>query len=129
MKVVFQANNGKVFDSQDQAEKEDGFIREINQIIDPFLKDDIESEKYIQRTYQQIDDLIHSVYKVLIKYYGESSETAKLWKQNPRGIVGRYFCDSNSPAYNAYFLLESIDNKNRQWNQPYFAIQSNKNNT
>lgn len=40
--------------------------------------------------------------------------------------VGRTLCDSDSPLYSAVSLLSQIDNQNRLWGQPYFALNPTK---
>lgn len=126
MKEVFQANNGKVFDDEADARHEDRFIEEVNLVLKPFRDSDIKPGEFVQRTEQQVNSLIAETGRILTRYYGANSEIPKLWKQEPRGFVGRYLDDGNSPAYSIYGILLSIDNKNRQWQQPYYALAANR---
>lgn len=126
MKTVFQANNGKVFDTIEDAEHEDKFLKEVSDILAPFRDSDIKPGEFVQRNSQQVQSLIDKTYRLLLRYYGASSEIPKLWKKEPRGFVGRYLDDGNSPAYSIYGILLSIDNKNRQWQQPYYALAANR---
>ncbi len=126
MKAVFQANNGKVFDDEADARHEDRFIEEVSALLAPFKDSDIKPGEFVQRNSEQVQSLIDKTYRLLLRYYGASSEIPKLWKQEPRGFVGRYLDDGDSPAYSIYGILLSIDNKNRQWQQPYYALAANR---
>jgi hypothetical protein len=128
MKAVFRANNGKVFEDEADARHEDRFIEEVRILLEPFEDVSIKPGEFVQRNSEQVQSLIDKTYRLLLRYYGASSEIPKLWKQEPRGFVGRYLDDGNSPAYSIYGILLSIDNKNRQWQQPYYALEANKGN-
>lgn len=124
--MVYQSTNGKVFDNQQDCKKEDLFVEDVNRILAPFNDCKIRSEQFVQRSAEQVQNLIDETYRLLCSRYGEKSEIAELWKKNPRGFVGRYLDDGNSSAYSIYTVLLSIDSKNRQWEQPYFALFANK---
>ena len=126
MKTIFQANNGKVFDNPEDAYHEDKFLEEVNILLEPFRDVSISSGQFVQRNSEQVQFLIDKTYCLLLRYYGANSEIPKLWKKEPRGFVGRYLDDGNSPAYSIYGVLLSIDNKNRQWQQPYYALAANR---
>jgi hypothetical protein len=126
MKTVFQANNGKVFDNPEDARHEERFIDEVNALLEPFRDVSISPGQFVQRNSQQVLSLIDKTYHLLLRYYGTGSEIPKLWQQNPRGFVGRYLDDGKSPAYSIYGVLLSIDNNNRQWEQPYYALAANR---
>lgn len=126
MKQVYQANNGKTFDNVEDALHEDRFIEEVRVLLEPFRGVDIKPGEFVQRNSEQVQSLIDKTYRLLLRYYGASSEIPKLWKKEPRGFVGRYLDDGDSPAYSIYGVLLSIDNKNRQWQQPYYALAANR---
>lgn len=47
------------------------------------------------------------------------------YEDNPLcDLVGRLLCDSDTPFYGVWLMFESIDKKNRMFNQPYFARHS-----
>lgn len=126
MKQVFQASNGKVFEHAEDAAHEERFIEEVNDILKPFRDKKIEPGEFVQRNNELVQNMIDKTYRVLLRYYGNSSEIPKLWKKEPRGFVGRYLDDGDSPAYPIYGVLLSIDNLNRQWQQPYYALAANR---
>jgi hypothetical protein len=126
MKQVYKANNGKTFDNVEDALHEDRFIEEVRVLLEPFRGVDIKPGEFVQRNSEQVQSLIDKTYRLLLRYYGASSEIPKLWKKEPRGFVGRYLDDGDSPAYSIYGVLLSIDNKNRQWQQPYYALAANR---
>ena len=47
-------------------------------------------------------------------------------KVHRQGIIGRYLDDSGTLAYKYWYRFMCIDEKYREWSQPYFAINFEK---
>lgn len=126
MKTVYQSKSGRTFEYPEDAQKEDRFVDEVDAILAPFRDKDIQPGEFVQRTEQQVNNLINQTYRLLVRYYGTNSEIPEKWKKDPRGIVGRYLDDGDSPAYPIVGIIWAIDNRNRQWQQPYYALAANR---
>lgn len=125
MKSTYKANDGTTWDNPKDALVRDEYTKAVYEISKPF-DDKIPSGKFIQRTASDVRLFIDRTYDLLVKYHSKESEIPALWKQDPRGFVGRYLDDGDDPAYHLYGIILSIDNNYRQWQQPYYAIQANK---
>lgn len=82
-------------------------------------------EPYIQH----IPEVIEESQQVFIKLcVGEGILPDKFLndKVHRQGIIGRYLDDSGSAAYKYWYRLMSIDEKYREWEQPYYAINFEK---
>lgn len=126
MKTVFQANDGSVYSNTREAEKRDRYLKDVDAVVKPFLKVEISAGQFIQRSKIEVRWLEEEGLRLLEKYNADYPEVIKRWKENPRGFVGRFLDDGNIPVYRIWGLLFSIDQNNRQWSQPYYAIEANK---
>jgi len=126
MKKVFQADDGSVYSDIKEAARRDRYIKDVDAVVAPFLKVKIASGQFIQRSKIEIKYLEQEGLRLLEKYNPNDIEIIKRWIENPRGFVGRYLDDGDIPVYRIWGLLFSIDKKNRQWSQPYYAIEANK---
>ena len=80
----------------------------------------IGSNEYIQLTRDQYDDFKLAFDSVIKMCYPELEE--RLQPQHVRGgFIGRLLNDSDSPAYNLWWMLECVDSQRRMYNQPYYA--------
>ncbi len=127
-KIVYESINGKQFENAEDVVREDKFVEEIDALLKPFEDVQIKAGEFVQRSSHMIQTLIDKTYELLVRYYGRDSDICRCWLDYPRGFVGRLLDDASSPAYRIWSILYSIDNKNRQWQQPYYAIQANKGN-
>lgn len=128
MKIVYKANSGRVFEHIEDAEKEDRFVAEVDALLKPFRDSKIGPGEFVQRNKEMVHALIDKTHRLLVRYYGTTSEIPRRWQEDPRGFVGRLLDDADSPAYPIVGVIWSIDNRNRQWQQPYFALEANKGN-
>lgn len=127
MKIVYQSDDGTVWNRVEDAQNRDTYAKEVYALSKHF-DTTISSGEFIQRTEREVKNLISDTYDLLIKFHSKESEIANRWKKDPRGFVGRFLSDGNDPAYHLYGIVISIDKNNRQWQQPYYAIEANKKN-
>lgn len=74
---------------------------------------------YIQQTPTACAKWLTLVTEAANKF--ESSEVARMWNENPRGFVGRYLDDGDSPLYRSWVRVQRIDGASREWGQIYYA--------
>lgn len=77
--------------------------------------------------YVQQDPLRVAIYAqeaaaILKRFVGEKE--AAMFRENPRGIVGRYLDDGESPFYAVWYRMCRIDADSREWGQPCFVNHS-----
>lgn len=123
MKVVYQSVDGTIHNTEGSAIANDIYCNEINNILNKYPFNG-PSDSFIQRTRADVNWIINEV-AYLFKNSG-MTELYDLWQKNPYGIVGRILDDGQNYAARAYYLLISFDKNNRQWSQPYYANQANK---
>lgn len=116
----YEASNGKEFKDKVQAIKYESALEATNHAIDTLPKVDIGCSEYVQLTLnqynhfkQQFDNIIQAFYPELMKHIAG--------QHIRRSIIGRLLDDYDSPAYKLTSILDSIDDKLRWYNQPYYA--------
>ena len=78
---------------------------------------------YIQHTHEAVQVFLEATQRL----FNEHTPTlAGMFRENPRGIVGRYLDDNNSPLYYLYGRISRIDGQHREWGQPYFVLNPGK---
>jgi hypothetical protein len=123
---LFQAEDGSRFENLKEAKKYEAILNQVNAI--PFLnyEDDNCSFANGGGYIQQSKGIIKMAEDKLLELANEWFKPEKPFT-NPRGIVGRYCCDSNMKALNRlYSRLQCIDSEGREWGQPYFANNPGK---
>lgn len=118
--TIYKSDDGKTFNSAEEAIKYDQIVAKINQIMQNLesIPNDcsfINGEGYIQQ-----DPVIVSICKEELLTLGRSRykkpDLSFSW-------MGRYADDSNDIAlYHAWGRLSNIDYKSREWGQGYYAI-------
>lgn len=84
-------------------------------------------EPYIQH----IPEVIEEVQETFIELCVEQGILPDKFLKNKvhrQGIIGRYLDDSGSGSYKYWYRFMCIDEKYREWEQPYYAINSEKEN-
>lgn len=122
----FETIDGKTFEKREDAEKYELFLLEINKLLRLINADskhdtiDFKNGKgFFQLTSEEVKCFIDG-FGLLIKKYHQ--DLFGVYNKNPKGIIGRYLCDMESPLYRAWQYLACIDSDNRRWGQPYFAL-------
>jgi len=123
----FKADDGTLFDDPEKAEKRDRLISKISLLKKTVRADEVEEgcsfsngDGFKQLTQAAVDTFTYELEQIIEDEHGE--EYAKMFKKKPKGIIGRYLCDSGGPVNNLYQYILCIDSSNRLWGQPYFAI-------
>ena len=115
------------FDTREEAEHHEAYCTALDN-ASAILRTPIESigygfsdgEGYVQQSSEAVSRFIIAVGEAIALY--DSPEIAQRWKEQPRGIVGRFMDDSNSPARSVYWRLSRIDEDFREWGQMFFAL-------
>lgn len=119
-----EAKDGSLHDAVVDALKRDAYIEALDAadaILGP--KPDANGANYVQHERGRIEDYIAAIVEALGTY--ESARLSLMFRENPRGIVGRYLDDSRSPAYRASYRVMCIDADDKEWGQPYFVLHPN----
>ena len=82
-------------------------------------------EPYIQHIPEMIEEA-QSVFIDLCVQEGILDKKFLKGKVHRQGIIGRYLDDSGSGIYKYWNRFMCIDEKYREWEQPYYAINSEK---
>lgn len=82
-------------------------------------------EPYIQHIPEMIEEA-QSVFIELCVQEGVLDKKFLSGKVHRQGIIGRYLDDSGSGIYKYWNRFMCIDEKYREWEQPYYAINSEK---
>ena len=82
-------------------------------------------EPYIQHTPEVVEEVQAAFIQLCVKS-GILPEKFLEGKVHRQGIIGRYLDDSGSGSYKHWYRFMCIDEKYREWEQPYYAINSEK---
>ncbi len=82
-------------------------------------------EPYIQHTPEVVEETQASFIELCVKD-GVLPEKFLEGKVHRQGIIGRYLDDSGSGTYKYWYRFMCIDEKYREWEQPYYAINTDK---
>lgn len=99
-------------------------IKKIMSILPPDTSSIIDDNKYDGAIYyiQHIPDDVEKSQELFINLCSEVIGTPK-GPVNRQGIIGRFIDDSgNKPLKSIWHRFSCIDDKYREWTQPYFAI-------
>jgi hypothetical protein len=80
-------------------------------------------EPYIQHIPEMIEE-VQSVFIELCVQEGILDKKFLKGKVHRQGIIGRYLDDSGSGIYKYWNRFMCIDEKYREWEQPYYAINT-----
>jgi len=82
-------------------------------------------EPYIQHTPEVVEEVQATFIELCVKE-GVLPEKFLEGKIHRQGIIGRYLDDSGSGTYKYWHRFMCIDEKYREWEQPYYAINIEK---
>lgn len=124
--TMFKARDGAVFPDfygAEQHEKKLDAIGGIQSILKPVPKRNFSNgEGFVQQDYAALLEYKRQILRVM-------AEKDSKWQEfvdNPekvhrQSIVGRVLSDSDQLLYGAWYRVMCIDDKCREWGQPYFA--------
>lgn len=128
MKTVirYQAVDGSVFDSQEQAASRDTLVAECilaEAIIGPRPK--LHSEEFVQHDPATAQRFAKALVALARKHTAWWDGWAKVGEDDfvhPGSIVGRILDDSGlTPLNRVWYRYHSMDHLWREWDQPFFA--------
>lgn len=124
--TMFETEDGRKFDSESKAKRHERYSKAIKEVRSILLPGNFKDKGcdfangggYFQLTKTQVDAFFVG-FRNLIETFEPG--LLEVYDKNPKGWIGRYLCDGDSPAYALYSLAIQIDSSNRLWGQPYFA--------
>jgi hypothetical protein len=126
-KTFFVAKDGRQFETEAPCRDYDKLLAKIEELKESVRPkehntiDFMNGHGYIQLSSERAETF-ERAFKDLV---GQVSPSWKsMVEENPRGFIGRYLDDSDSPLYGLWSLLTQIDTKWRVWGQPFFANHS-----
>jgi len=132
MEVVkkYKTIDGRLFDDESKAENYECLLSDVNLALCLVRANETEDGcefsnggGYKQLKPLAVDDFI-SLYGGLVER--EFPDIHNVFLKNPRGIIGRYLGDYETPLYSLWDTLCCIDSNNRLWGQQYFAFFPNE---
>lgn len=123
---MFRTDDGKQFSDYDTALRHEADVKSAEFIARQFPD---HSELGRGDFYQLTTSLVESGRTMLcnaLRNRNSGGETFNkaldAYENDPRcDLIGRLLSDGNSPFYRTWLMFESIDDRNRMFNQPYFA--------
>lgn len=128
MKTVirYQAVDGSVFDSQEQAASRDTLVAEcilVEAIIGPRPK--LHSEEFVQHDSESAQRFVKALVALARKHTAWWDGWARVGEDtfvHPGSIVGRIIDDSDlGPLHRLWYRYYCMDHLWREWDQPFFA--------
>lgn len=130
MKIInkYKALDDSIFNTEKECIKYEEILHEVNSILNnlPKIKDEdckfTNGEGYIQHNPNIKKDLETDIVRLSNKYFKPKELFVKF-----NYYLGRVIDDSGMSCLNKLsYKLMCIDDKNREWGQPYFAINPDK---
>ncbi len=130
--TMFRADDGQTFATQEEAEKRDALIAEcatVEAIIGKRPK--VSGSDCEEHGADRLKRFHAALVGLAMKYLGAScfkGYDGNPESVHPRSIVGRYLDDSDSlrPLNHLWNRRMCIDSRGREFEQPYYAIQSDE---
>ena len=121
MKVVFQTEDGKVFETEKKAEYHEELLKQIKVLSESILPKKFDTcefangDGHIQLTVAQVKKFDEEFKKLLSKHDPDCLKYDD-------GMMGRMLNDSDSSLYHLWCLAQKINRgSNRLYGQPYYA--------
>lgn len=138
MEVVtrYKAADGREFQSRDECIKRDELIKEVNTIMGSLkpTPDKLNWEGYVQQDKQTVLSVRSSLYRIANRpgVLADWIKSQKMDHGKTDGDLvnahpswfGRMLDGGHEPLGDAYSRLCCIDSENREWNQPYYAMNT-----
>ena len=123
--TIYECNDGTRFDSERQALEYDVLLSICNSINDVIgRKVELEYNQYVQRNAETVKKQWRVFCNIVAEYISDYAQRAKECGNGTRhrSHIGRVISDYNiNCLYSLYFRFECIDEKGREYQQPYFA--------
>ena len=127
--TMYETKDGKKFDNLESAKKYESLCSQMSllTVMLPQVPDRIDFTNgygYLQWLDEDVETVKLTVAKNAAKYLGSDliNKLIENGELSPSGIIGRILSDANIPVlYNMWLRIMCIDDKFREWGQPYFA--------
>ena len=137
--VKWKANDGSEWGSQENCIARERMIEDVDRVM-ALLKPhptELNWEGYVQHDLSSILECKHALFKIanqegVLKWWIDEQKTkyGKTEKELIEDVHVSWFCrmldGGNRPLDLGYTRLYCIDEKLREWNQPYFAMNPGK---
>jgi hypothetical protein len=124
--IRYQAEDGKIFETEIACLEYEKILEKIKTIMEPLGDYDVfpsafgNGDIFLQHDINVVKR-INSLLLQAVKDFHKWTDV----EYRIGSFIGRYIDDSNSPFKTAYFRLNNIDEKGREWGQLYFKINPN----
>src|SRR5215469_2219157 len=127
----YVATDGAEFTEAAACERYEGLIKEVDAIMSRLPKVEISGEGFHQHSGPVVLGVQHDLVALYERYTGTIDRHTQ-WARHatvPAGmtLIGRYIDDGGpSPIRAAWYRIMRMDHGFREYEQPYYAIQSDK---
>jgi len=130
----YQADDGRIFDTEQDAIKHDAkvlSVKDAYKLLKPTPQDDgcdfANGGGYVQQDPIKVQEFKRQIMLMGAEHHSKMAEWAKNpMEVHPQSIVGRILSDCDSTLYGAWNRVMCMDDKFREWGQPYYAINPDK---
>lgn len=123
--IKYQAHDGMEFPTEQECYAYETYVAMAEEVDRILPKKELNDTEFIQHSLDQVRQFTAFFAKLIERKHG--SKYCKMFMENPQGYIGRYLDDSGDRiASKLFYRLQAIDNKGREWNQPYFANKANQ---
>ncbi len=123
----YKANDGCEFKNEHDALKRDQLVAEIDAVMAPINP----APKCRDHQYAQHDPKVVIACRVaILKLCAREFPSFEIFRHqppeevHPRSIAGRILDDNRGPLSSAWYRFMLIDDKGREWEQPYYAANT-----
>jgi len=121
----FKANDGTIFENRGDAEERDRLIAVINDATALLLPPVGDRKGYVQQDPAAVLAFKTRLLIIARKVGVYGADTATAETTHNQGMMGRFIDDSGcKPLQFAWFRLQCTDEKAREWEQPFYAINA-----
>lgn len=125
----YQADDGKVFDTEQEAVKHDAkavSIKGLAKLLKPIPENDgcsfANGDGYVQQDALKVQEYKRGIMLLGACHHAKMAEWAKNpIEVHPQSIVGRILSDCDDLLYRAWHRVMCMDSQFREWGQPYYA--------
>jgi hypothetical protein len=128
--TIYEATDGRRFERASEALAHESLLGTLDEIDLPLgnKPDNVNFSNgggYIQHSRSTVTDFKGRLLSLACNLHPSIREAVAetpFENVHPGSIVGRILDDSNSPLYRLWYRLYCIDRMDREWGQPYFAL-------
>jgi hypothetical protein len=120
----FETSNGTRFSNEKDADHYEHYLefkRGFEAILGKPITnlDFLNGDGFIQHSPVAVREMKKLLHAAASNWLNRNSKSKETYSE---GWIGRYLNDSDSPYYTLWSRLQCIDDQNREWGQPYYAL-------